>query len=89
MTRDVKSRPEFWVIKRKKMEKRLYIAPDVLLCTCPSQLLLSPGCVCELCMGLIADLDCPEYGHATPQEKFDLSYFEALERLYEDIEFAA
>jgi hypothetical protein len=71
------------------MEKRLHMDTNVLLCTCPFQPLLASGCVCELCMGLIADLDCPELEHFEKSEQFDLGYFEALERLYEDIEFAA
>jgi hypothetical protein len=71
------------------MEKRLHMTPDILLCTCPFQPLLSPGCECELCMGLIADLNCAELDQPMAIEQFDLGYFEALERLYEDIEFAA
>ena len=71
------------------MEKKLLRTPDILLCTCPYQPLLAPGCICELCMGLIADLDCTELDNILPTEQFDLGYFEALERLYEDLDFAA
>jgi hypothetical protein len=71
------------------MKNQLHLNTDILLCTCPYQPLLSPGCECELCMGLIADLDVPEFAELSSAEQFDLSYFEALERLYEDVEFAA
>jgi hypothetical protein len=40
-------------------------------------------------MGLIADLECGELDEVVAKEQFDLGYFEALERLYEDLEFAA
>ena len=71
------------------MENKLPKAPDVLLCTCPYQPLLAAGCACELCMGFIAELETPEWDEFPPREQYDLDYFEALERLFEDLEFAA
>jgi hypothetical protein len=71
------------------METKLHKPTDILLCTCPSQPLLTPGCICELCMGLIADPEVPELDFLMDIEQYDLGYFEALERLYEDVEFAA
>lgn len=72
------------------MEKRLYKAPDTILCTCGNQLLVMPGCTCDLCMGLAAEPG--EWMHPKPAERhdqFDQSYFEALERLFESFDFAA
>lgn len=71
------------------MEKKLHKAHDILLCTCPYQPLLAQDCICELCMGLIADLEVPELDFLMEIEQFDQGYFEALERLYEDLDFAA
>ncbi len=72
-----------------RMEKKSYKATDVLLCTCPYQPLLAAGCECELCMGIIAELETPEWDNMPSREQYDMSYFEALERLFEELEFAA
>jgi hypothetical protein len=72
------------------MEKRLFTAPDTLICTCANHYVLMPGMTCELCMGWVTDLAVAD--EATTSERkdiYDQGYFEALERLFEDIDFAA
>lgn len=72
------------------MEKRLYRIHDMILCNCSHQLLLVAGSHCEVCMGMVADVDVTEDGSARIiHDKFDVSYFEALERMFESFEFAA
>jgi hypothetical protein len=72
------------------MEKRLYTAPEMILCTCGNQLLVLPGCTCDLCMGVVAEnADLQAATTTERRERYDLSYFEALERMFESFEFAA
>jgi hypothetical protein len=71
------------------MENRLYKAPATLYCNCSNQLLLMPGCECDLCMGIVAEQDTLSEPIATTTERYDQSYFEALERMYSSFEFAA
>ena len=71
------------------MENRLFKAPATLYCNCTNQLLLTPGCQCDLCMGFVAEQDAQPEPNATTVDRYDLSYFEALERLYSSFEFAA
>jgi hypothetical protein len=72
------------------MENKLNITAATYYCNCSNQLLLSPGCQCELCMGIVADVQ-SDSSNVTPSasEQYDLAYFEALERMYVDFEFAA
>jgi hypothetical protein len=87
LTRGVKTRYDLWIIVRKNMEKRLITAPETFTCNCGNEILLGNGCTCEVCMGVAFEpaADRPERGY----EQFDMSYFEALERMFEDFEFAA
>jgi hypothetical protein len=90
LTRDVKSGPELWIIKKDTMEKRVYTAAPINYCTCSNQWLLMPGCECELCMGIVADLDASNLEPAEEKhDRYDQAYFEALERMYSSFEFAA
>ena len=90
LTRDVKNHPELWIIKKTTMENRLYKASATFACNCTNQLLLLPGCQCDLCMGVVA-----EYEPFSPEaiveatDRYDQAYFEALERLYCSFEYAA
>jgi hypothetical protein len=79
--------PSFGSYKKTTMENRLYKAPANFYCNCPNQLLLVPGCECDLCMGIVADYDTTAPIATT--DRYDESYFEALERLYCSFEFAA
>jgi hypothetical protein len=72
------------------MEKRMYPALPLIICNCGNQILVDPGCNCEVCMGVT--IDSSELSFSSTSERkdqFDLSYFEALERLFESFEFAA
>ncbi len=72
------------------MEKRLYTPQPLILCTCGNQLLLAPGCACEVCMGIATDvMEAPSSTSGERRDRFDMSYFEALERMFESFEFAA
>lgn len=72
------------------MEKKLYsTALDILVCTCSNHLLLAPGSTCELCMGFVTELSTDDTEVDYEIDRFDEVYFEALERWYEDMEFAA
>lgn len=71
------------------MEKRLYKAPDMILCNCGNQLLVLPGCTCDVCMGIAPDAGEAPVGKGDAHDRFDMSYFEALERMFESFEFAA
>ena len=46
------------------------------ICTCDNQILLTPGCTCETCMGIV-----PERTEASesPWEIYSAAYFESLE----------
>ncbi len=70
------------------MEKRSHISAYTHYCTCSNHLLLMPGCECDLCMGVVADHDAGLEIMA-PQDRYDQAYFEALERMYSNFEFAA
>ena len=72
------------------MENRLYAANTTFVCTCSNQHLLLPGCQCDLCMGVVADQDfLAQEPVREATERYDLAYFEALERLYSSFEYAA
>jgi hypothetical protein len=72
------------------MEKRLYISPAPLACTCANHYVLMPGSSCDLCMGIVMDQSAiDDLLGAEPRDLFDQSYFEALERMFEDIDYAA
>jgi hypothetical protein len=70
------------------MEKSIYKVAEYLPCSCPMQSLLTPGVTCEHCMGLVAEPE-PVPSAGALHDRYDRAYFEALERLYEDVEFAA
>ena len=71
------------------MEKKLYsTASDILICTCSNHVLLAAGSTCELCMGLVTELSTEDV-NIENADRYDEVYFEALERWYEDMEFAA
>ncbi len=91
LTRDVKNCPELWIIESESiMEKKLYsTASDILICTCSNHVLLAAGSTCELCMGLVAELSTEDVNVNQNSNQYDEVYFEALERWYEDMEFAA
>lgn len=72
-----------------KMEKKMYKASDILICTCSNSILLAAGSTCDLCMGLVTDFNTVDIDAETITDRFDERYFEALERWYEDMEFAA
>lgn len=55
-------------------------------CTCDNQILLSPGYVCETCMGIVGESR--EKTDATRME-YDASYFEQLEDQQLQAGFAA
>ena len=72
------------------MENRLYAAATNFTCNCSNQYLLVPGCHCDLCMGVVADLESfVQEPVKEPKERYDQAYFEALERLYSSFEYAA
>ena len=71
------------------METTLYKASDILICTCSNHILLAAGSICELCMGFVTELAMDEVEIKPEINRFDDTYFEALERWYEDMEFAA
>lgn len=73
------------------MEKRLYPTQPLIICTCGNHLLVAPGCTCDVCMGVAAE---PADGQTAGsqgerRDRFDMSYFEALERMFESFDFAA
>jgi hypothetical protein len=70
------------------METRLYTAPEMILCTCSHQLILVTGAHCEVCMGVVTEQEVLD-NHEEQAGQYDLSYFEALERMFESFEFAA
>lgn len=72
------------------MEKRMYAALPLIICTCGNQLLVTPGCACDVCMGIAADpSEMPIVAASERKDQYDMSYFEALERMFESFEFAA
>lgn len=54
----------------------------ITFCTCENQSLLSPGCICDICMGSVPD---KEFKSApTANDLFGPDYFEALEQMQMD-----
>jgi hypothetical protein len=71
------------------MEKRLYKTPEMIPCTCSNHLLLVPGTVCEVCMGMVMEAEALERTEPAVYDHYGPDYFEALERMFESFEFAA
>jgi hypothetical protein len=68
----------------------MYSPQPQIICNCGNQLLVAPGCACDVCMGIASDPSESQWT-ASPERKdqYDMSYFEALERLFESFEYAA
>ena len=79
----------FEVSGKIKIEAMKYQSQNVRPCSCSNHLILAPGEVCELCLGIVEDVQLEENAHEAAPERFDYAYFEALERWYESMEFAA
>ena len=63
---------------------------DKHICDCLNQKLLNNGSYCELCFGLITEDYNTELNQvANKPQNYDESYFEDLERFYDQYEYAA
>jgi hypothetical protein len=72
------------------MEKRFYPSQPLIICNCGNHLLVAPGCTCDVCMGVAAEpADTQQAVAGERRDRFDMSYFEALERMFESFDFAA
>ena len=74
-----------------KMNTAVRFSPSVLetTCSCANQHLLAPGSVCEICMGLVAEISTATGMGNEDNSAYDQQYFEALESYYVDVDFAA
>lgn len=80
----------FEALKQEAMKNELYKTPDMIHCTCGNHMLLMPGHICEVCMGVAPETDeALPPGTTDNYDQFDIDYFEALERMFEHLGFAA
>lgn len=55
-------------------------------CSCANQMLLMPGCTCDICGGLVPE---QSNGNEPAEEWYDAAYFEALEASLQRPDLAA
>lgn len=74
---------------KQNFETMKTLSQNIRLCSCNNHLILAPGEICEVCLGIAPEQSFEEEFQANASEHYDYSYFEALECWYESMEFAA